>query len=296
MSRRPMLLGFGVAILILLVLYAVVVFGLMLLSGKEANPLGKSAVGVIDINGIIMSSRTIIEELQRFQDSDRIKAIVLRIDSPGGAVGPAQEIYEEIKKINATKKVVSSFGNTAASGAYYIACASEKIVSNPGTLTGSIGVIMEFINAQGLYEMIGISNTSIKSGEFKDTGTSTRALTAREKKLLQEVIDAVYEQFVSAIVDGRKLERNDVYLVADGRILSGEQARNLNLVDELGNFQDALDLAAKLGGIKGKPEVVFSKPKHVSYIDYVLDHLGESIGKIINKNVQPSGSLQLMLK
>jgi protease IV len=288
MKNRPLLKGFGVAVLILAIAYGLVVAGFFALSKGELQPLiGGGSVGVVTVSGVIDSSSYVIEQLHEFRKDSSVQAIVLRINSPGGAVGPAQEIYEEVTKINAEKKVVASLGNTAASGGYYIACGAEKIVANPGTLTGSIGVIMEFINARGLYEMIGLQTSSVKSGEFKDMGASDRPMTARERKLLQEVIDNVYLQFVDAVAKGRKLDKDTVMTIADGRIMTGEQARDAGLVDELGNLEDSIELAGKLAGIKGSPNVVYSKSKHSSLLDTVFDYLGESLSRVVQRAASP---------
>jgi protease-4 len=190
-----------------------------------------------------------------------VKAIILRIDSPGGGVGPSQEIHREVLKAKTRKKVVTSMGSVAASGGYYIACASDLIVANPGTITGSIGVLMEFTNIEELFKKIGIKGVVLKSGEHKDIGSPFREMTPDEKKILQEVIDNVHQQFIQAVADGRKMDRSKVTQIADGRILTGEQAKQAGLVDQIGNLQDAIDTTAKLVGIEGKPNILYPKKK-----------------------------------
>jgi len=176
-------------------------------------------------------------------------------------VGPSQEIHREILKVKEKKKIVTSMGSVAASGGYYIACASDLIIANPGTITGSIGVIMEFTNIEELFKKIGIKGVVVKSGELKDIGSPFREMTPEEKRIIQEVIDNVHQQFIKAVAEGRKLDRSKVTQIADGRIMTGEQAKQLGLVDEIGNLDDAINATAKLVGIEGKPDIVYPKKK-----------------------------------
>lgn len=239
----------------LFVAFAVLLILVFIVRALVSNgPVGEK-IAVIDINGAISKSDKVIELIHRYRDNGSIKAIVVRIDSPGGSVAPVQEIYSELKKLE--KPVVASLGGTAASGGYYIACAADEIFANPGTLTGSIGVIMQFMKMKGLYDKVGIDQQTVKSGRFKDTGSPIRNLSPEEKELLQETIDDVHHQFVDAIFDERKdqLTRDEVQALADGRIFSGNQALEYKLVDKLGNLQDAIAHAAELGGIVGKPKV-----------------------------------------
>jgi len=233
-------------------------------------------IAVVEIRGVITQSSGVIDELRRHREDNGVKAIVLRIDSPGGGVGPSQEIYQEVLKTRKEKKVVTSMGAVAASGGYYVACGSDLIVANPGTITGSIGVVMQFSNFEELMKKIGIKGVVIKSGAFKDTGSPFREMTLEERRLLQQVIDSVQEQFVQAVATGRKMDRAKVAEIADGRILTGEQARKLGLVDELGNLQDTIDLAAKLVGIEGRPQVIYPRRK-VTLWDLVLKDLTRGI-------------------
>jgi len=228
-------------------------------------------IGVVEIKGVILDSRHILKTLKRYVEDREVKGILLRIDSPGGAVAPSQEIYDEIRKIHkkGKKKVVASFGNVAASGAYYVASAADQIISNPGSLTGSIGVIMEMTNIRKLLDKIGIDSYVIKSGEFKDIGNMTRPMTAREHRLIQGVIDDVYMQFVEDVARGRKMDVAKVKKIADGSIFSGRQALGLGLVDKLGSFQDAVDLLAGMSGIPGKPQLIYERKDGPSWLDYV---------------------------
>jgi protease-4 len=189
-------------------------------------------------------------------------------------------------KSNQKKKVITSMGSVAASGGYYIASASDLIVANPGTITGSIGVLMEFTNIEELFKKIGVKGVVLKSGEHKDIGSPFREMTPEEKKLMQSVIDNVHQQFIQAVAEGRKMDRLKVAQVADGRILTGEQAKQLGLVDQLGNLQDAIDTAAKLVGIEGKPLVLYPKRKF-SLLELLIEGVTEAILKILSeKGVQ----------
>ena len=246
--------------LALLGLLVLAVIGVSLLTSLalDSGWLGGERVAVIRIEGVIMDSRETIEELRRFRDNPSIKAVVLRIDSPGGGVVPSQEIHTEVLKArkDGRLKVVASMGNLAASGGYYIAAATDKIVANPGTLTGSIGVIMELANVQGLLEKVGVQSVVIKSGRYKDLASPFRAMSKEDRGLLQNVLDDVHDQFIQAVATGRALKVEEVRPLADGRIFTGRQARTAKLVDELGDLQDAIKLAARLVGIEGEPRVV----------------------------------------
>lgn len=220
--------------------------------------LGEDRVALVRIEGVIVDSKETVGELKRFGDSPAVKAIVLRIDSPGGGVVPAQEIYEAVRRLRTrtNKAVVASMGTVAASGGYYIAVASDRIMANPGTLTGSIGVIMETANLEGLLKKIGVEGVVIKSGRFKDVGSPLRKMTDEERTVLQTVMDDVHQQFIEVVSEGRSLDLADVHELADGRVFTGRQAKDMKLVDELGDLDDAIQLAADLAGIEGEPQVV----------------------------------------
>jgi protease-4 len=227
-------------------------------------------VGVIEITGVIADPKETLTQLKEFRNNEDVKAIVLRINSPGGGVGPSQEIYEEVRKTSRVKKVVASMGAIAASGGYYVASAADHVMASPGSITGSIGVIMEFANFQELFRKIGVSAFVLKSGEYKDIGFPLREMTAQEKALLQAFIDSVHAQFVAAVAEARKIPKEEIQAIADGRILSGEQAKALGLLDGLGNLEDAIAMAAKLGGIKGEPSVLYAQKRKFSLLDYLL--------------------------
>lgn len=249
---RTVLGVIGLLVLAVVVLSALVP---LLLDGAW---LGGERVAIVRIEGVIVDSREAIEELRKYRENPGVKAIVLRIDSPGGGVVPSQEIYAEVLKARAEGrvKVVASMGNLAASGGYYIAAATDRIVANPGTLTGSIGVIMELANVQGLLEKVGVQSLVIKSGKHKDLASPFRTMSAEDRALLQAVLDDVHDQFIQAVAAGRALKVEQVRDLADGRVFTGRQARTVKLVDELGDLQDAIKLAGKMGGIAGEPRVV----------------------------------------
>ena len=213
-------------------------------------------IAVIKITGEIMASESLLERIDEVSEMDSLKAVVFRINSPGGAVGPSQEIYDAVKRLSKTKKTVCSFGDLAASGAYYIASACDKIVANAGTLTGSIGVIMHFYNLKDLMAWAKVKPVVVKSGLFKDIGSESRDMTDAERALLQKMINNVYSQFKRAVAEGRHLEMSAVDKIATGEVFSGEQAIELGLVDRLGAEFEAIDEAKTLAGIKGKPKVI----------------------------------------
>lgn len=219
----------------------------------------KEPVAVYKIEGPIFNSLDTLRDLEDLHSDDHIKVIVLRLDSPGGAVGPSQEIYEQILKIKKDKKVIVSMGTLAASGAYYIACASDKIVASSGTITGSIGVIMESIGLQDLAKTVQVETRVIKSGAYKDVGSPFRAMTESERVYLQNLTDNMYEQFVKAVSDNRKIPIEKMHELAQGRIYSGQQALEVGLVDQLGNIYDAIDLAKTLAGLPQSVEVRWPK-------------------------------------
>lgn len=274
-------------LLIAFTLLTVLVLGSMSLAlwmGGRAADFGGDAVGVVEIEGAIVDARDAIEHLRQFREDEDIKAIVVRIDSPGGAVGPSQEIYREIRKTVATKNVVASLGAVAASGGYYVACAANGIVANPGTITGSIGVIMGYTNFRQLLDKIGLVPIVIKSGPYKDTGSPTREMRDDERAILQAITDGIHDQFVTAIAEGRQLERQRVDVIADGRIFTGQAAQTLGLVDRLGNFADALEWAGELGGIDGEIVPVYARDRELSLLRKLMT---SSVSHLVSKLIHP---------
>ncbi len=283
-SRRHPFLFF---ILILFSLFTVLVVGLsgiaLVTSSVFEDKVGaekydsKGNVGIIEVKGVITSSKKVLERIKEFREDNAIKAIVVRIDSPGGAIGPSQEIYREILKTRDKKIIVASLGSVAASGGYYIASAANKIVANPGTITGSIGVIMEYANIREILDKIGLSPVVIKSGEYKDMGSPVRELTENEKALMQDLVDELHVQFVNDAARGRGLSRDHVAGLADGRIYTGQSALELELVDRMGNFEDSIQWTGKLAGIKGEIRPVYPKPDRMTIIRKIVESLLEDI-------------------
>jgi protease-4 len=239
--------------------------------GRSPVVLSGDRIGVLEIKGVILDSKRILDNLKTFVKDKNVKGIILRIDSPGGAVAPSQEIYAELMKIHekGDKKIVASFGNVAASGGYYIAAAADQIVTNPGSITGSIGVIMELTNIQDLLEKVGVESYVVKSGEFKDIGNITRPMSPRERQVIQSVIDDVYMQFVEDVAKGRGIDVEKVKQIANGSVFSGRQALGLGLVDKIGTFEDAIKVAADLAGIEGEPKLIYEKKDRMPWIDYI---------------------------
>jgi protease IV len=257
-------------------------------SGKiELPSMGKEGIAIVYIYGEIFVERqypmfpgflsgsdAIVDRLRKIDKNKNVKAVVLRINSPGGSTGASQEIYEEVKKLRQNgKRIVVSMGDVGASGAYYIACAADRIIANPSTITGSIGVIFNFGNMQELFKKIGVKMEVVKSGKSKDIGSYWRSPDESEKKLLQGLIDNSYEQFIKVIVDGRKMTYDQVKQLADGSIFTGEQALNKGLVDQLGNLPDAIQVAADLAGLKGEPYII----KDYSPMEKVLEIFGRKV-------------------
>jgi protease-4 len=237
------------------------------------NALSHGNVGIVEINGIILSSKKIIENIKTFRDDDSIKAIILRIDSPGGGIGPSQEIYREVMKTKRDKKIITSMGSVAASGGYYIASATHKIIANAGTLTGSIGVIMEYANIEEIAKKIGISPVVIKSGKFKDIGSPLRELNDSERKILQDLVNELHLQFVNDAAKARGIDVETMLTLADGRVYSGQKALDLNLIDRLGNLDDAVQWVGELAGIKEKLKPVYPKEDKITFIKRLADTL-----------------------
>jgi len=260
MKRKRIWVGLGVIVVLLVIFFSALLFIGRMTEQRRPFSFGDK-IAIVEIKGIITQSTEIIEEMRQYADDEAVKAVILRIDSPGGGVGPSQEIHREVVKLKTKKKVLASMGSVAASGGYYIACASDLIVANPGTITGSIGVVMEFTNLEELLKKIGVKGVVLKGGEHKDIGSPFREMTPGEKRIMQDVIDNVHQQFIKAVAEGRKMEQAKVVPVADGRIFTGEQAKQFGLVDEMGNLEDTVDMAAKLVKIDGRPTVIYPRRK-----------------------------------
>ena len=292
MSERKHPILFGITVSGLIIFGLAVLLGGITLLIKEEGSLGfGQRIGVVPIRGLITDSRGVVEQLKKYRKDNRVKAIVLRIDSPGGSTAASQEIYREIQKTTAKKKVIASMGNVAASGGYYVAMAANKVVANPGTLTGSIGVILEVSNVKELLHKIGVSMEAVKSGPYKDIGSPTRDMKPEERVILEEVIGSVHQQFINVVIKGRGISREQVARIADGRIFSGEQAKTLGLIDELGSFEDAVETAKKMAGIKGDVKLIYPEKKRLSFWDLIFKTM---IGEL-KQSFQPEGATAQLL-
>lgn len=287
MKKSPVFIGI-VVIAVIMVIFIGFFLLLTQMVPRETPTFALGAkVGVVEITGIIGESKGIVRQIKYFVEDGSVKAIVLRVDSPGGGAAASQEIHQEVVKAREMKPVVASFGGVAASGGYYVACGADKIVANPGTLTGSIGVVMQFANLEELFKKIGYKGYVIKSGPHKDIGSPFREMKPEEKELLQEVIDTVHRQFVRAVAEGRKIPVEQIMPIADGRIFTGEQAQTMGLVDQLGNLQDTIALAATMGGIKGKPSVIYPRKRKPSLFDYLAEGIAQRLREEVDETTRP---------
>jgi protease IV len=228
-------------------------------------------IAVVELSGVIVSSDETVRQFKKYREDRGIRGILFRIDSPGGGVVASQEIYEEVKKTkNSGKPVVVSMGSLGASGGYYVACPANRIVANPGTLTGSIGVISQFMEYDSLLGKIGVGVNTIKSGKLKDAGNPFRPMTIEDKEYFQNLMDNVHRQFIAAVENERHLPHDSVVALADGRVFTGEQALGLGLIDTLGTYEDAIAITAKIARIKGTPSIVKERKRTYSLFDRVL--------------------------
>jgi protease-4 len=287
--------------IVVIILAAMVVLGMlfavsmliarMILGTAETKLTAKEGIGLVEVRGMILDSRDTVRQLRYFLKQEGVKAVVLRVDSPGGVVAPSQEISDEVRKFAAKKKIIVSMGSLAASGGYYISAPATLIYANPGTITASIGVILKLSNIEALMDKIGIKSYTLKTGKFKDSGSPLRELSKEDRAMLQAVIDNTHEQFVRAVAAGRKLPVEEVRKIADGRILSGEQALGMKLVDRLGTLQDAIEEAGRLAGIKGEPEVIQAPRKKIDYWDVLVDGMEEKFSGTLRS---ATGGMRLM--
>jgi protease-4 len=273
-----------------------VFFGFLLLAygavrGESPRISGGPRIGVVEVKGGIgmgdggADAEEILKQVRKFREDDGIKAVVVRIDSPGGSVGPSQEIHDEVAKLAKKKTVVCSLGNVAASGGYYVAVACPKIVAAPGTLTGSIGVITQFANVKGLIERFSVKMETVKSGKLKDAGNPFREMTAEDRAYWQALIDRVYRQFVDAVAAGRGLAPGAVRKVADGRVVTGEEAKELGLVDALGNFYDAVELAKAEAKLSGEPSLVYPPDDHGRLFERLMGSAAGAVADAVSARI-----------
>jgi protease-4 len=247
---------------------------LLLAIVEDGSLPGGTRVALVELEGIITDGDALVRELKEHAENTSVRAVVVRINSPGGVVAPTQEIAGAVKRLRAKgKPVVASLGSVAASGGYYVAAAADRILANPGTLTGSIGVVMQMANVEGLLKKVGVDYVVVKAGRYKDVGNFARTMTPDERAILQKLLDDVHGQFIEAVADGRKLDRATVVGIADGRIYSGQQAFELKLVDELGGLEEAIEAAAKLAGLAPHPKVLYPR-RRLSITDLLRNQVG----------------------
>jgi protease-4 len=267
-------------------------------SGEGASgggPLFGPRVAIVELEGIITDVDDILRDLKSHRENPSVKAVVMRINTPGGVVGPTQELYDAIVKTRqAGKPVVASLGSVAASGGYYVAVACDQIYANPGTLTGSIGVIMQLANFEQLMKKVGVDYVVVKAGQFKDIGNFARVMTPDERRVMQALLDDVHGQFIGAVASGRKLAREDVVRFADGRVFSGVQAKDLHMVDQLGGLEDAVLAAAKLAGIPTPPNVIQPK-RRFSLVDLLRNQFGGTAAGALLRPTLPAFRTPLYL-
>jgi protease-4 len=275
-GRRVRVLAITAALWVGVVAVFLLVMAMLLRSpdgGGGAGVFGPR-VAVVELEGIIVDAEDLLRDLKSHRDNPVVRAVVMRINSPGGVVAPTQEIHQAVYRLReAGKPVVASLGAVAASGGYYVAVAADRIYANPGTLTGSIGVIMQMANLENLMKKVGVEYVVVKAGQFKDTGNVSRPMTPEERRVLQALLDDVHEQFIGAVADGRKLGRGQVVQFADGRIFSGTQAKGLRMVDELGTLEDAVNEAARLAGLSVPPRVIPPR-RRISIMDLLRNQVG----------------------
>lgn len=273
-TNQKWLLGVFLAFFILIGGLIFIMVMAAIFSGSEiklSESFGGKRVGLLEVKGVISDSQPFIRQLDEFRQNPDITAIVVRVDSPGGGVAPSQEIYEALRETRGEKPVVVSMGAVAASGGYYIACGADSILASPGTLTGSIGVILEFPNLNEVLRKVGIRFEVVKSGEHKDIGSPFRDLSEDERRILQDMVDDVYAQFVEMVGEERGLSLDSVRAFSDGRIFSGRQALALGLVDRTGGLEDALDVAGRMSGLGENPKTVHAKKSRPTLIDLLTE-------------------------
>ena len=285
MRKHPVILGmvilFVIALLSYLLFYKAGAYPTKIKTFSSVN-----RIGVVSINGPIYDSLKISEQLEEFANDGSIIAVVLHVDSPGGSVAASQEIYDAVVELRKSKKVVASMGSIAASGGLLVACAADKIIANPGTITGSISAIMQFANFEELLKKIGLKSSVVKSGKYKDIGSPLRDMTPEERKIIQELVDDIYNQFVDVVVKDRKLSREKVLEIADGRVFSGRRAKEYGLIDDLGDMNYAAKLATQLAGKDGKYELVSPRKKRESVFDYLLESAANRLSDSLKEGME----------
>lgn len=286
--------GIFISLLVMSFLFvglALIMFSMALVKTGDKNfdyeevRSGNGKIAIVELDFTIIDSAPIVRQFKKYREDKSIKAIVLHVNSPGGGVAASQEMYEEVKKTrDSGKPVIVSFGSIAASGGYYVACGSNLIVSNPGTLTGSIGVIISFVNFKELSEKIGIKDVTIKSGELKDSGNPLRDMNEKDRAYFQEIVDDSYEQFLDVVSKERKIDKDELRNIANGRVYTGRQAKEIKLVDSLGTLEDAIRIAGQIAKIEGEPAIVKEKRRN-NIFDYLIENMTNNQIKILKEEV-----------
>ena len=256
--------------------FAVIIFRIGAASAVSNLEGSGKKVGIVKINGPILTSDAVVSQLDKLKNRKDISAIVVRIDSPGGLVAPTQEIYEKVKSLRGVKPIISSMGSVAASGGYYIALGADTLIANPGTIVGSIGVIMNYPIATELLDKVGIKFETVKSGGLKDVGSYSREVTEADRRHLNDMVTNIHNQFIDAVNDNRSIEKSELIKLADGRVFTGLQSKELGLIDLLGTFEDAVSIAGSLGKIKGVPKTIQIDKKNSSLIDMFTSNIEQA--------------------
>jgi protease-4 len=283
------IVGGGAFFLFLVAIFALVYFSVRSQQKDTFAGFGDK-IGVVDLEGVTLNPKDVVEQLREFADDSSIKAIILHVDSPGGGAAASEEIYREVLRIRdkKNKPIVASIGTVGASGAYYVSSAANKIFADDASIVGSIGVIAEWYNYEELIKWAKLKAVVLKAGEFKDTGSPTRELTPAERAYLQGLIDDMHTQFIHSVAVGRKMNDDQIRSLADGKVWTGEQALPLKLVDQIGDFRAAIDDTAKSVGIKGEPTIVHPEKERKSVLDLVFGDASEYFpnpDKLMQSNV-----------
>ncbi|MBN1213240.1 MAG: signal peptide peptidase SppA [candidate division Zixibacteria bacterium] len=289
-KKRDVIIGVIIAVCFIFAFgfFALIFIGMLTGAGDMGITGVGGNIGVVEMFGVIdeKSGREVIAQLDDWAENSSIKAVVLHINSPGGGVAISQEVYDATLRLRNEKPVVAAMASVAASGGFLIACGADRIIANPGTLTGSIGVIMQYYTYYDLFDKVGLGTATIKSGELKDVGDPTRPMTEQDEMMLRSVVMDSYEQFVEVVAEGRQMEKESVYPLADGSIFTGLQALNLGLVDTLGGLKEAVDLAAELAELKGEPRVVRPYRREKVSIFDLMGNLLENLNEKVEKSVE----------
>lgn len=286
------LIGGGAFVLFVAIVFTLIYFTLRSGSGEEASSFSGfgDKIGVVDLDGVILDSDTVVSELKKFGDDDSIKAIILHVNSPGGGVAASEEIYREVKRLRDEKhkRIVSSISTVGASGAYYVSSATNKIFANNGSVVGSIGVIAEWVNYGDLMRWAKLKPEVLQVGALKDTGDPTREMTPEERAYMQSLINNMYGQFVNAVADARHAKPEDIKAIADGRVWTGQEALSMKLIDQIGDFQEAVDDTAKSVNIKGEPTLVYPQKERKTLFDLLFGDISKIVPsreKLMEQNV-----------